>query len=397
VSAVVRAYGRRDTVLLVLCVILSVVAQVLPSRVREPIAAALRRTVLAPLVSLQAAAELTRRAWVTREARVAARDSVVLRSMRLDAVAAENDRLRRILGLGAQLRWGFIPAEVLQGRGVGEEYTVTLSAGSRSGVRPFSPVVAPEGLVGMVKTVDPTMSIAIVWAHPDFRVSAMAADGSAFGIVAAHLGSEPERYLLEMRGVPVRSSLKPGTLIVSSGLGSTFPRGIPVGVVLGELRTSELWARTYLLRPAVLPPDVSSVMILLPQRAASGVETVWQLGRGTDSATRAIVTAGDSLARSLRPPANPAAPRSERSVSVSPADSLRARVSGPRRDTAEQTTARRDTFAAPRRDTAGRATARGDTLARPRRDTAVRAVGDTARASRRDTTVSRPDTATHHP
>ncbi len=396
-SAVVRAYGRRDTVLLVLCVILSVVAQVLPSRVREPIAAALRRTVLAPLVSLQADAELTRRAWVTREARVAARDSVVLRSMRLDAVAAENDRLRRILGLGAQLRWGFIPAEVLQGRGVGEEYTVTLSAGSRSGVRPFSPVVAPEGLVGMVKTVDPTMSIAIVWAHPDFRVSAMAADGSAFGIVAAHLGSEPERYLLEMRGVPVRSSLKPGTLIVSSGLGSTFPRGIPVGVVLGELRTSELWARTYLLRPAVLPPDVSNVMILLPQRAASGVETVWQLGRGTDSATRAIVTAGDSLARSLRPPANPAAPRSERSVSVSRADSLRARVSGPRRDTAEQTTTRRDTFAAPRRDTAGRATARGDTVARPRRDTAVRAVGDTARASRRDTTVSRPDTATHHP
>jgi rod shape-determining protein MreC len=397
VSAVVRSYGRRDTVLLVLCVILSVVAQVLPSRVREPIAAALRRTVLAPLVSLQADAELTRRAWVTREARVAARDSVVLRSMRLDAVAAENDRLRRILGLGAQLRWGFIPAEVLQGRGVGEEYTVTLSAGSRSGVRPFSPVVAPEGLVGMVKTVDPTMSIAIVWAHPDFRVSAMAADGSAFGIVAAHLGSEPERYLLEMRGVPVRSSLKPGTLIVSSGLGSTFPRGIPVGVVLGELRTSELWARTYLLRPAVLPPDVSNVMILLPERAASGAETVWQLGRGTDSATRAIVTAGDSVARSLHPPANPAAARSERSVSVSRADSLRARVPGPRRDTAQQTTTRRDTFAAPRRDTAGRATARGDTLARPRRDTAVRSVRDTARASRGDTTVSRPDTAAHHP
>ena len=101
----------------------------------------------------------------------------------------------------------------------------------------------------MVKSVDPTMSIAIVWAHPDFRVSAMAVDGGAFGIVGAHLGGEPERYLLEMRGVPMRSTLKPGTLIVSSGLGGTFPRGIPVGTVIAEMKTSELWARTYLLRP----------------------------------------------------------------------------------------------------------------------------------------------------
>jgi rod shape-determining protein MreC len=264
---------------------------------RDPIAQSLRRTVLAPLVSLQNDAELTRRAWVTREARIAARDSVVLRSMTLTAVSAENERLRKLLGLGARLRWGFVPAEVLQGRGVGEEYTVTLSAGSRAGIRPFSPVVAPEGLVGMVKTVDPTMSIAIVWAHPDFRVSAMAADGSAFGIVAAHLGSEPEQYLLEMRGVPIRSSLKPGTLIVSSGLGSTFPRGIPVGTVLGEIKTSELWARTYLLRPAVLPADMSTVMVLLPERVTSGVDGVWQSGRATDAAVRAIVAAGDSLER----------------------------------------------------------------------------------------------------
>lgn len=264
---------------------------------RDPLAGTLRRTVLAPLVALQRDAELSRRAWLTREARVAAVDSVALRAMQVEAVRAENDRLRRVLGLGARLRWGFIPAEVLQGRGVGEEYTVTLSAGSRAGVQPFSPVVAPEGLVGMVKTVDPTMSIAIVWAHPDFRVSAMAADGSAFGIVAAHLGSEPERYLLEMRGVPIRNQLKPGTLIVSSGLGSTFPRGIPVGTVLGELKTSELWARTYLLRPAVLPAEMSNVMILLPQRSASGVDGVWQTGRGLDSATRAIAIAGDSINR----------------------------------------------------------------------------------------------------
>ena len=66
-------------------------------------------------------------------------------------------------------------------------------------------------------------------APPDCRVGARAVDGGGCGIVGAHRGGEPERYLLEMRGVPMRSSLKPGALIVSSGLGGTFPRGIPVG------------------------------------------------------------------------------------------------------------------------------------------------------------------------
>ena len=304
-----RAYSRRDTVLFVSCLGAAFAAIQLPDRIRDPFAAALRQTIVAPLVALQSDAEQSRRAWLPRELREAPRDSIARRPRSLDASLADNDRLRKLLGLGEALRWGFVPAEVLQGRGVGEEYTVVLSAGSKAGILPFSPVVAPEGLVGMVKSVDPTMSIAIVWAHPDFRVSAMAVDGGAFGIVGAHLGGEPERYLLEMRGVPMRSTLKPGTLIVSSGLGGTFPRGIPVGTVIAEMKTSELWARTYLLRPAVAPADVSDVMVLLPARTTAGVQAVWKTGLHADSAVKSIVAAGDSLARLAARRDSAAAPR----------------------------------------------------------------------------------------
>ena len=314
-----RAFSRRDTVLFVSCIVVAFAAIQLPERVRDPFASALRRTILAPLVSLQSDAEQSRRSWLTRETREAQRDSIALRAMALDATLADNNRLRQILGLGEALKWGFVPAEVLQGRGVGEEYTVTLSAGSRAGIVPFSPVVAPEGLVGMVKSVDPTMSIAIAWAHPDFRVSAMSVDSGAFGIVGAHLGNEPERYLLEMRGVTMRSNLKPGALIVSSGLGGTFPRGIPVGTVISEMKTSELWARTYLLRPAVAPADVSDVMVLLPSRAKAGVQTIWKTGSYADSAVKSIVAAGDSLSRLQARKDSLAMPRdSSRGVTAAP-------------------------------------------------------------------------------
>lgn len=310
-----RSFTRRDTVLLTASVVAALVALGLPPQLRTPIAGAIRRTVVAPFIRLQQNAELSRRAWQTREQRTLARDSVALRSMRLDGVLGENQRLRQLLGLGSRLQWGFVPAEVLRGAGGTEEYTVVLSGGARAGVRPFSPVVAPEGLVGMVNTVDPAMSIAILYAHPDFRVSATTVDGSAFGIVAARLASGPERYLLELRGVPLRSRLAPGTLVVSSGLGGVYPRGIPVGTVLRELRTSEVWARTYLLRPSVLPSQLTTVMILLPPRSQAGVDGVWATGTADEGFRRAMARAGDSLARADsatrasggRPPAGGAA------------------------------------------------------------------------------------------
>jgi len=376
-----RVSGRRDTLLLGACVGLSFVTLALPQSVRDPFAAALRRSIVAPLLSLQYNAELTRRAWEARERTRAERDSVVLAAMRVPELERENERLRRVLGLGRRLRWGFVPAEALFNRSPGEEYTVVLSAGSRAGVSSFSPVVAPEGLVGMVKVVDPTKSIAIVWPHTDFRVSAQSADGTAFGIVGPHLGEEPDRYLLEMRGVPLRTSLKPGTLIVSSGLGGVYPRGIPIGVVQRELETSEVWANTYLLRPAVLPSDVSTVMILHPQRTASGVSGVWNLASADSIAAADSARRADSLARTrsdtARPrPATPVTARADtqsaRRQTPRAADTTRRQLPV-RRDTSP---VRRDT-APVRRDTAPRDTVRRDTS---RRDTARR---DTVR---RDTT-----------
>jgi rod shape-determining protein MreC len=210
----------------------------------------------------------------------------------------ENHELRRMLGLGARLRWGFIPAEVLRGRGIAEEFTMLLAAGSNAGIQPFSPVVSPDGLLGMVKTVDPTMSIAILWSHPDFRVSAMTEDESAYGIVAAHLEDAEGRNLLELRGVPIRSTLPPGTAVWSSGVGGVFPRGIPIGEIVGEVENpAEVWARTYIVKPAVNPAQVDAVMVLHPERGEDSLKNVWSSPEAVQQAVRQIVSSGDSLAR----------------------------------------------------------------------------------------------------
>ena len=293
----IRSNTRVDLIVLTTCIVLALAARALPNTMRDPVATGMRRSFLAPLVMLQERSEKGRQSLLSADAKQTYLDSLSLGSMKAASLEGENDRLRKLIGLGSRLRWGFVPAEALHGRGVRDETTVILSAGSRAGVSRLSPVVAPEGLVGVVDQVDPTMSHAMLWTHPDFRVSAMSPDGSAFGIAQAHLTGATGGYLLELRGVPFRATLKPGSVIVSSGWGGVWPRGIPVGTVLQEIKTSEGWARTYLLRPAVNPSDVYSVMILRRDRVAKGLDGVWQNLAQVDAAAQRIVVSGDSAAR----------------------------------------------------------------------------------------------------
>ncbi|MCE2940187.1 MAG: rod shape-determining protein MreC [Gemmatimonadota bacterium] len=292
-----RSDARLDTGLFVACLAVAAFAVILPPALRDPTAAALRRTLVAPLVALQRTAEHGRNALVMHDAIVRARDSLALLAQRGASLAAENDRLRELLGLAADLQWGFVSAEALKGRGPGEDYTVALSVGASAGVVPFSPLVAPEGLVGTVLSADPGMSLAILWAHPDFRASAMSADGAAFGIVKAHAGRGASRWLLELTGIPFRQQLRPGARILTSGLGGTYPRGIPIGTVIEERKTSEGYARSYLVRPAVSPAELSAVMVLLPPRVRAGAAGVWSASPPAESVARAGAGIRDSLRR----------------------------------------------------------------------------------------------------
>ena len=405
-----RLSSRIDFLLFIGCVIIALVTLVLPLQMREPLAEVLRRSVVAPLVNLQSNAERWHTAWQLSEERTARLDSAVMRGFNAVALQTENDQLRKLLGLGARLRTGFVPAEAVH-NAVREDVvtTLTLTAGTRAGVKVYSPVVSPEGVVGLVQTADPSISIAILFSHPDFRASAMSGDGSSFGIVYPHLqqglGGTGE-YLLELRGVPFRTTLSAGTMIYTSGLGGTFPRGIPIGVVLREMKTAEGWTRTYLLQPSVNPAKVNAVMVLTPQRSPQRMDNVWQMVARVDSATRGVANAGDSLTRhaaadsarrvaadsarrvaadsaqraaGARPPAPPpsVAPRADstprRAPAVAPADTATrprrvntdsARPTRPaRRDTVRRDSARRDSA---RRDSARRDTTRPDTTTRHR-------------------------------
>src|SRR6266571_4589158 len=202
-----RYASRGDTFAFLGCVLLSVAAMSLPERIRDPLARC--------------------------DAVVAQRDSAALAATFLPELRSENTRLRSLLGLGTRLSSGYVPAEVLHEPEPSSALSFIVSAGKNQGVKPLSAVVSPEGLVGIVSSVDAKTSVVVSWAHPEFRASAMAADGSVYGIVAPHGSEGPRIWLLELQGVAYRQLVPTGTMILTSGLGGVLPRGVPIGTVVG--------------------------------------------------------------------------------------------------------------------------------------------------------------------
>ncbi len=190
----------------------------------------------------------------------AQRDSLAAYLVGNAAIEAENRRLRDLLGLRQRLPPSFVPAEVIRIPGRAAEGYFQLTAGSNQGIAPGSSIVSAEGLVGRVRELDGNIAFGIDWMHPEFRASAMTPDGQVYGIV------EPRQvdgqWLLALTGTPRHVELSQGEMILTSGHGGVFPRGIPIGRVIGQEGGAEGWQRNYLIEPLVGPSEMTYVLVL---------------------------------------------------------------------------------------------------------------------------------------
>jgi rod shape-determining protein MreC len=260
-----RYTSRRDSIAFAICLLLALAARLAPLPVQDKVAEEIRRRPLRPFIAIQDWAESLKVSRRSYRLALAQRDSALVRAFVAQSLEEENERLRELLALSERLPVRHIAAAVLHQAGPADAFTLLLSAGRSQGVQPAAPVIAPGGLLGVVRSVEASTSVAIVWSHPDFRVSAMTFGGEALGIVAPRGSEGPNAMLLELRGVRYREDVKPGVRIYTSGVGGlsgVYPRGIPIGEIIAVAEEEEGWSRTYVVRPAVHPAAVSHVIIL---------------------------------------------------------------------------------------------------------------------------------------
>lgn len=149
---------------------------------------------------------------------------------RMEQRDAENRELRRLLQLRESL-----PGELVSAQVVGKDFTeffrvtrVVLDRGSRN-IRPHMPVVSPDGVVGSVlrvagDAVDVQLSVDAAFGI-DVVVERTGARGFARGT------GDPSRYGCKIENVDSRDEVEIGDLLVTSGKGKWFPKGLPVARV----------------------------------------------------------------------------------------------------------------------------------------------------------------------
>ncbi len=292
-----RRERRRDAAIAISVLLLAFLLLFLPLRWTRPIRQAIRATVVRPFVATQA--------WVA--ARRAEREDLAIVRAQRDSLAAvtaaqavlaeENARLRSLLGLAGRAGPALKPARVLRLGVAAAESTFLIDAGAEDGVAVGSPVFTAEGLVGVVAEVTARSAQAIDWTNAEFRASAMTADGQVYGMVEPRRGAFRELDLLVMTGAPFHSDIRPGRRIVTSGRGGLFPRGIPIGEIIGIEDADTGWRKSYVIRPAVRPEAAVAVLVVLD--SAADLERVWQ---------PAAPSGGPGPGTAPQPPGEPRAP-----------------------------------------------------------------------------------------
>src|SRR5690606_15289951 len=171
-------------------VALALILYALPTEYQSPVREGLRATVLRPFLAFQERISQRRGRTIDVGAIRAQRDSLAALVTAQASLAEENRRLRSLLALQERAGDAFIPADVLRVGVATAESTFMLNVGRADGVRVRSPVLTPDGLPGVIWSVDEKQAQAIDWTHPEIRVSAMPADGLAYGSVEPGHGKD---------------------------------------------------------------------------------------------------------------------------------------------------------------------------------------------------------------
>jgi len=244
----------------------------LPSGAQAGIGFVLRRTLLRPFIVLQEGVAAARLRATRVEIMRGQLDSLVALVSTQAALAEDNRQLRDLLGLSQRLGSTFRAATAVRPGTNGSESVFLLDVGTRDGVAVGAPVVNRHGLVGVVREVHAASAVAMDWSHPDFRASAMLADGSGYGIVENRRGASSEENRLLLNGAAYHERVPEGTRVLTSGLGGVFPRGIPIGVVLGLAEAQAQWRKSYWLRPMVELGSITHVLVAVAVGTAPDVE-----------------------------------------------------------------------------------------------------------------------------
>jgi len=155
---------------------------------------------------------------------------LVDRVRRLEQNEIENRRLKRLLGLRETIAGDLISAQVI-GKDLTEFFRVASLVVDRAGreVRPNMPVIAQDGVVGKVQRVSGDRVDVLLAVDSGSGIDVVDELTGARGFVRGT--GDQSRYVCKVEIMQRTDEVNVGDLLVTSGVGRAFPRGVPVARV----------------------------------------------------------------------------------------------------------------------------------------------------------------------
>lgn len=175
---------------------------------------------------------------------------------------AENIRLRKLL----QVKEGH-PAPTLTAQIIGRDpslwfHTLTIDRGTSDGIEKGMPVINAEGVVGQIMETSRSTAKVLLAHDPNSAVNALVQKNRVQGIVKGE-GSQAYTMLYILKNADVEE----GDLIVTSGLGGSFPKGIPVGTVASVTKSKRGMFQNITITPAVNFSRMEHLIVILQQNS----------------------------------------------------------------------------------------------------------------------------------
>ncbi len=143
--------------------------------------------------------------------------------------------------------------------------TITLDIGETSGVKPGLTVMGAYGVIGQVASVSDKSCTVRLLTDPQSGVAALIQSNRAEGIVRGSLDG-----LLYLENVAADVSVEPGDVVLTSGLGGSYQRGLLIGsVVKVEGRAGDA-TRTIVVSPNDITHGYEDVIVVFEASGDTG-------------------------------------------------------------------------------------------------------------------------------
>jgi rod shape-determining protein MreC len=187
----------------------------------------------------------------------------------LEEARQENERLRALVDFAEERKLAKLGARIIRRPISTWEGVIVIDRGSEDGIEPGMPVIAAQGLVGQVAEVTVGASTVRLLSDQQSGVAAMIQSSRATGIVRGSVSGELSLDFVARDLTPLA-----GDVVLTSGLGGVYPKGLVVGdVVSVDDRRGELYPR--IIVASRVPIDrIEEVFVLVGSITETDAEAV---------------------------------------------------------------------------------------------------------------------------